>query len=90
MFPSEDKKIYSKTLLKSNFSFLNPWSMNCFKFFGKMKTVPMYRFAVWQQTIKFRLKKFDLLYQKFIAKFSELGLDSKNQSDVSKNCLKVK
>ena len=50
----------------------------------------MYRFAVWQQTIKFRLKKFDLLYQKFIAKFSGLGLDSKNQSDVSKNCLKVK
>ena len=50
----------------------------------------MYRFAVWQQTIKFRLKKFDLLYQKFIAKFIELGLNSKNQSDVSKNCLKVK
>ena len=50
----------------------------------------MYRFAVWQQTIKFRLKKFDFLYQKFIAKFNELRLDSKKPIGCIQKLLKSK
>ena len=66
--------IDSKSVSRTDFSFINTYSALCFlKFFGKTHVSSVYRPAAQQQTITSRPKKFTLFYVKISAKFNKFS-----------------